>query len=345
MSLFRLLISERVFKIGNSIKADLTRIKKQFPQLHWPSSFNVIDLKEHCVRRGIIQRDGSGALDVLLEKSLGMYISKDPQHRKSNEWEKMPLDSDLLQYAALDVHACRLIFEKTILISPIACVEFDTAPGTAVVLLAQEGGSPVAYGRIVDPQPSVYGSIRVNTPTRSRLLIEISEILAPAAAAILHRLPGQSSSRTKSGALTLGQLKEGAGDECVKIVAPISHLRFDERKSNVVCKLVQYRMMDFYTLFQACNEVTTIKDNVATSKSKFNLAAFKPLISDVKDSTSDIGQCGESESDIPEALLSDNENAVDLRMLEAFAEVDGKQNGTLVQKISQTIPNSKRDNG
>jgi len=67
-------------------------------------------------------------------------------------------------------------------------------------------------------------------------------------------------------------------------------------------------MMNFYTLFQACNEVTTIKDNVATSKSKLNLATFKPLISNVKDSTSDIGQCCKSESDIPEALLSDSEN-------------------------------------
>ncbi len=38
----------------------------------------MIDLKEYCIRRGIIPRKGaSGALDVLLEKLLGAYLSKD----------------------------------------------------------------------------------------------------------------------------------------------------------------------------------------------------------------------------------------------------------------------------
>ena len=195
------------------------------------SSFNVIDLKEYCIRRDIIQRDASGSLDILLEKTCGMYLSKDPQCRKCDEWEKTPLPPDLLCYAALDVYAGRLIFEKTVLIAPNTQVEFTTTPGTAVVLLGHEGGLPVAYGKIADPQPGSYGSIRVNTATKSRLLIELGEILAPASAAILHRLPGQSAtSRTKSGTYTLGQLKEAAGEACVKVVVPISHLIFDERK-------------------------------------------------------------------------------------------------------------------
>jgi hypothetical protein len=222
------------------------------------TTFNTIDLKEHCIRCGIIQRNGSGALDVLLEKTLGMYISKDPQYRKCDDWEK-PLSPELLQYAALDVYACRLIFEKTVLISPIACVNVDTAPGTAVILLANEGGLPVAHGTIVGPQPSVYGSIRVNVPTKSRLLIELNEILAPAAAAILHRLPGQSTSRTKSGALTLGQLKEAAGNEHVKVVAPICNLKFDERfqpesvTGRTVCELNFYLAFDVFMFLYICS--------------------------------------------------------------------------------------------
>jgi hypothetical protein len=235
MSLFRLLISDRVFKIGNSIKADLTRVKKQFSQLRRQQSFNVIDLKEHCTQRGIIQRNASGSLDVLLKNTLGMYISKDEQYRKSEEWERMPLSPGLLSYAALEVYAVHVIFKETNLISPIARVEFDTAPGTPVILLAHDGGLPSAYGTIVDPQPLTYGSIRVKTPTKSRLLIEIREILAPAAAVMLHRLPGHSVSHTKSGALTLGQLKEVAGNGPLKVVVPISHLKFDEKKKAMVC--------------------------------------------------------------------------------------------------------------
>ncbi len=228
LSLLRLLISDRVFKIGNSIKADLTRIKNQFPQLQKQSLFNAIDLKEHCVWRNIIQRNALGSLDTLLEKACAMYLAKDPQYRTCEEWERLPLSPELLRYAALDVYAGQLIFEKTISISLISRVEFDTAPGTAVVLLGHEGGTPVAYGNIANPQPSSHGSIRVKTPTQSRLLIELSEILAPGAVAILHRLPGQSSSRTKSGSYTLGQLKEIAGDTCVKLVASVSHLIFDQ---------------------------------------------------------------------------------------------------------------------
>jgi hypothetical protein len=160
-----------------------------------------------------------------------MYISKNTPCRKSEEWEKTPLDPHLRNYAALDVYATRLIFEKTDLISPIPHVTFNTAPGTAVVLFTQEGGTPIAYGTIADPQPTSYQSIRVNTPTKSRILVEIGEILAPGAAAILHRLPKTSPSRTKNGTYTLGQLKEAAGTESIKLVALVSHLKFDEKRS------------------------------------------------------------------------------------------------------------------
>ena len=45
---------DRVFKIGSAVKADLTRLKKQFPQLAGQSSFTVIDLKEYVIQRGVI---------------------------------------------------------------------------------------------------------------------------------------------------------------------------------------------------------------------------------------------------------------------------------------------------
>lgn len=129
-SLLRLLVSDQVFKIGSSIKADFTRLKKQFPQLEKQRSFNIIDLKEYCTRRGIIPRKGSGALDILLEKTVGMYLSKDENLRKSEDWETRKLRSDLLQYAALDVYASRMVFEKASEIALQASVDIDTAPGT-----------------------------------------------------------------------------------------------------------------------------------------------------------------------------------------------------------------------
>jgi hypothetical protein len=108
-----------VFKVGSSITADITRLKKQFPQLSQQNSFNIIELKEYCIRCNIIPRKGtSGALDALAEKLLGVYMSKDDNLRKSDNWEMRELCPDLIQYAALDVYALRLIFEKAMKISP-----------------------------------------------------------------------------------------------------------------------------------------------------------------------------------------------------------------------------------
>ena len=74
-SLLRFLLCNRVFKIGSAVKADLTRLKKQFPELQVQSKFTVIDLKEHCINRNIIPRNTSGSLETLVERCLGMYIS------------------------------------------------------------------------------------------------------------------------------------------------------------------------------------------------------------------------------------------------------------------------------
>ncbi|KAJ7434441.1 hypothetical protein B0H11DRAFT_2208391, partial [Mycena galericulata] len=59
-SLLRLLVSDRVFKIGSRIKGDLTRLRSQFSQLQNLSSFNVIDLKEYSIQRGVIGRKDTG---------------------------------------------------------------------------------------------------------------------------------------------------------------------------------------------------------------------------------------------------------------------------------------------
>lgn len=166
-------MSDRVFKVGSSVKADLTRLKKQFPQLQTQIQVSsaVIDLKEHCIKRGVIKRSGeSGSLEALLEKSTGLYLPKDEQYRRSDNWERPHLNEGHLNYAAMDVFTSRVIFEKTAELAPITGVEFTTPTGTCVALLAQEGGNPIAFGSIADPQPTLFGRIRVKTATRSRLL-------------------------------------------------------------------------------------------------------------------------------------------------------------------------------
>jgi hypothetical protein len=194
-----------VFKVGSAIKGDLTHLKKQFLQLSEQTSFNTIDLKEYVIQRGIIGRKQSGSLDILVEKLLGKFLSKDESTRRSDQWEEPQLSEYLMQYAALDVIASRLVFQKASEIAPLAQVQYTSPPGTHVGILIQEGGQVAAYGTIAEIQPSSLGNVKVKTATKSRLVINVNTIIIPSAAAILHLASAQQG-KTKTGALTLRQL-------------------------------------------------------------------------------------------------------------------------------------------
>ncbi|KAJ7828670.1 ribonuclease H-like domain-containing protein [Mycena olivaceomarginata] len=211
LSFLRLLISNRVFKIGVGVKGDLTRLKKQFTQLANQGSFNIIDLKEYAIQRGIIGRQDSGALDVLVEKILGKYLVKDDASRRSEDWELKTLRPDMQTYAALDVLASRLIFEEASKIFPIDNITIDSPAGTRVALLVQDGGVISAYGKIAVVQPPSFAGIRVYTPNRNRILVDVDTVLIPPAAALFHQLSTSSKTkRTAAGAYTLGQLQSAS---------------------------------------------------------------------------------------------------------------------------------------
>jgi hypothetical protein len=230
-SLLRLLISDRVFKIGSAVKGDLTWIKKQFPQLANHVSFTTIDLKDYCIQRGIIGRKESGTLDSLLAKTAQLYLPKDDTLRRCEEWEAKILRSDLLHYAVKDALGTRMVFEKATELSPLDHVDCESPGGTRVMVLVQEGGEVAAYGKIASFQPNSLGNIRVKVPSRSRLVIDIDTILIPPAAAIFHlsTSPSHSNSKhpTKSGALTLAQLQTSSSSPTFQAVVPVSLLDYD----------------------------------------------------------------------------------------------------------------------
>jgi hypothetical protein len=216
-------MSDRVFKIGSAVKGDLTRIKKQFNQLSNQTSFTVIDLKEYVLRRGILQKNMSGSLDSLVEKVLDLFLPKDEVLRKNDQWEVLPLVSNLLHYAALDVYASHAIFERATEMVPFDQVTYGTA-GTPVALLVHEGGIVAAYGKVADLQPTSLGGVRVQVPTKSQMVVDIETVLIPSAAAILHLLPQSlslSSQKTKAGAYTLGQLHAASSASTFQVVTPL----------------------------------------------------------------------------------------------------------------------------
>jgi hypothetical protein len=165
-------------------------------------------------------------LDVLVEKLLGMFLPKDESICRSDQWKVFPLPEHFIKYAVSDVFASCLVFQKASEIAPLKHITHTSPSGTHVGLLIQEGGEVAAYGTIAETQPSSLGSIQVKVPTKSCLVIDVETVLIPSAAAILHLLSSEKG-KTKSGALTFGQLQASSSSHPFQVVCPISLLIFD----------------------------------------------------------------------------------------------------------------------
>ncbi|KAK6972283.1 hypothetical protein R3P38DRAFT_2812412 [Favolaschia claudopus] len=154
----------------------------------------------------VIEKKDSGSLDSLAAKFLGVFLSKDRSLRTGEHWEQSVIASDLLNYAALDVYASRLIFDELSKTAALQRVQHDTPPGTRVALLTREGGAIAAYGQISHVQTSTYAGVRI---TKSRVLVDSDSVVIPSAAAILHFAPTNTSAqtKTKSDTLTLSHLR------------------------------------------------------------------------------------------------------------------------------------------
>jgi hypothetical protein len=300
-SLLRLLLSDRVFKIGSAVKADLTRIKKQFSQLANQVSFTTINLKDYCIQRGIITRKESGALDALLAKTLHLYLPKDDTVRRCEEWEAKTLRSDLLHYAVRDVIGSRMVFEKATESSPLDQVNCETPSGTRVMVLVQEGGKIAAYGKIAPLQPTSLGNVRVKVPSRSRLVIDIETVVIPSAAAILHLTAPSShpnSKHMKPGALTLAQLQSASSSPTFQAVVPLLLLDFDRQD-------------------HTCSPSSPVNLSVSSS---MKMSTVSPALGQSIPLQTDIDDMDSSDNDSD--IVNEDSDQVDLQMLEAQCLVD-----------------------
>lgn len=210
----------------------MTRLRKQFSELGAlpASAFKVIELKDFCIKRGIIARTGeSGSLENLLKKLFGIYMNKDDNVRKSEDWEHTSIREDLRDYAAKDVYVSKLIYSEAAKRVPLALVDSNTPAGTRVLVAVQEDGQTVARGRVSAMQPKIFEGIRLAVPSHNRILIDIEEIVVPSASAILHVAPGCHADKTQAGVYTFGQLDDIAKSKNspLRVVTFINHLKHD----------------------------------------------------------------------------------------------------------------------
>ncbi|KAH9478811.1 Werner Syndrome-like exonuclease [Psilocybe cubensis] len=323
-SLLRLLISNQVFKIGSGIKGDITRLKKQFPILGSQLTFNLIDLKEYCVERGLIARKASGSLEALCEGILKQYLPKEQRLRRCEDWELKSLSSELLHYAARDVFASRILFEKAMECAPIARPQFDSPAGTPVALLSQEGSDPIAYGVISPNQPTTLGNIRVKTPNRNRLVLDIHTVISPSAAVMLHlpSLGHNKKGKTKSGALTLEQIRASSLDphmSTFKIVAPLLLMEFDFRASPSELMSSASRPN-----IEASKKHTNLEDNLLSGSS----IEEDSFLDDTASLANDLGE-------ETEVSPQDTSDLVALDMLEAYSKIENCEDAQRVQSATQ----------
>ena len=198
-------------------------------QLAWKTTlFAIINLKAFLLEHGVLEHQGSATLNAMAKTMLGKFMSKDPSVRKSERWEMACLPKDHLNYAALDVWGSRLVFEAASKVAPWDYVKYDSAPGTHVAVLVHSGGEIAADGVIASAQPRSLSTIKVQLPSHSCLLIDITSVMLPSAAAILHLLPLERGT-TKAGALIFGQLQRMSSTSSFSVVCLLSLLVFNSR--------------------------------------------------------------------------------------------------------------------
>jgi hypothetical protein len=142
---------------------------------------------------GVIGRKDAGGLDVLVEKVLGEYFSKDPSVRQCEEWEAKDLHSELQRYAALDAFASQMVFEQI--------TKFHSWIGSDMMPLRALGWfylykrvAKRLYAAVAAIQPTSFQGIRIDMPSKTRVVVDIDSVRLPSAVAVLHLLPSAANS-------------------------------------------------------------------------------------------------------------------------------------------------------
>ncbi|KAL7410044.1 hypothetical protein BDY24DRAFT_444398 [Mrakia frigida] len=189
--------------------------------------FTIIDLKDFARRQGLLPSNESGSLDALASKVLGKFLPKDSSVRTTDDWERKVLSDEQKTYAALDVHASRCIFEKARESPTILPFHSSPQAGTSVAILLQIGGVVTAYGSVADEQPDRLGDVQVRTGGQDRIIVDVKEVLVPAAGAVLHV---SSNGKEGKSCRSLAQLQRSSlTKESFKVVVPQHLLAHDRR--------------------------------------------------------------------------------------------------------------------
>ncbi|KAF7377554.1 3'-5' exonuclease domain-containing protein [Mycena sanguinolenta] len=175
----QLLQNPRILKVGRAVAADL----KYLQEASNTSTVFVgaVDIARFAKDWLAVTSAKVGLAD-LCAKILGKCLSKNVSERISTAWEREQLSESQRHYAALDVFACHCLYDSLVRI-PVPSPLPPTAPiGTSVLLFSADRARLIARGTI-SATGGTYDHINI-TPTRC--LVDISEVIVPAAIITTH---------------------------------------------------------------------------------------------------------------------------------------------------------------
>jgi hypothetical protein len=176
-----MLADGRVKKVGCMIGADLKYLQKEMAceQLFKGATDLAKLAKEHH-----LISDARCSLQDLCAVLLNKRLDKNLPERISNRWENETLTSRQINYAALYVHAARLINEHLMAIPAPGPLPDNVTPGTAVIVYQTDHTVLIAKGIISEhAHQASFDGINI---TPKHTVVEIQEVLVPGAIMTTH---------------------------------------------------------------------------------------------------------------------------------------------------------------
>ncbi|KAJ7718469.1 hypothetical protein B0H16DRAFT_1797469 [Mycena metata] len=189
--LTQVLESPQILKVGRAVSGDLKYLQQATSS---PKPFvGAVDLAKMAKDRLVISNAKIGLAD-LCAVSLGLRLDKNVPERISSAWSNEDLSSAQIRYAALDVHACSRIYDFLSGIPIPALLPASVEIGAPVLLFNDDRTRLIARGSIEQLTGSFDtgkthrdGTSDIINISASRCLVQISEVVVPAAILKTHK--------------------------------------------------------------------------------------------------------------------------------------------------------------
>lgn len=176
----QVLLNPRILKVGRAVAGDLKYLQETL-SLSTPF-LGAVDLARLAKDRLVVSTARVG-LAELVATVLNKRLDKNVSERLSGAWDNDQLPAGHIRYAALDVYACRCVYEKLMEISIPTPLPSTPTLGTPIWLFNTDGSRLLASGTLL----RLDGTFDEINITPSRCVVQIQKVLVPGAIISTHK--------------------------------------------------------------------------------------------------------------------------------------------------------------